>query len=139
MIFLVFFLKRSVLIILFSAVSAIDTSGVSFFKDLRRVLDKKSLEASHQVFSLHHHSFSLFFTKIIDQTIYQDHFSEKKLRITACFSESYWRGDGEIAAIRWHQWANETRYSILDCGRGSDDAHVHNETTCLIEYLYHAI
>lgn len=27
-----------------SAVSAIDTSGVSFFKDLRRVLDKKSLE-----------------------------------------------------------------------------------------------
>ncbi|KAL8105844.1 putative sulfate transporter 3.3 [Apium graveolens] len=32
------------LILDMSAVSAIDTSGVSFFKDLRRVLDKKSLE-----------------------------------------------------------------------------------------------
>lgn len=31
---------------LFAAVSAIDTNGVSFFKDLRMVVEKRNLEAS---------------------------------------------------------------------------------------------
>lgn len=66
--------RTLVLISLFSAVSAIDTSGVSFFKDLRRVLDKKGLEASHQVFSLHCYSFFFssekFLLKVFTNTIY---------------------------------------------------------------------
>jgi anti-anti-sigma regulatory factor len=35
-----------ILIFILSAVSAIDTSGVSLFKDLRKAMEKKGVEAS---------------------------------------------------------------------------------------------